>query len=138
MPNDSSIQRVAPPPLPTNPDDWIKKIQHKKSLNDMVDEVFDRLLNNKDIEKREKFVSFLDAVWDEQAIEGARAADNLEAAAMIRQEATDNGPRELAKEKKTTIVKAMNVILRRFDGMSRNERRNMVQGQVLPPPDQQT
>lgn len=136
--SDANIRHMTPPPLPTNPADWIKKIQHKKSLNDMVDEAFDRLLNNKDMVKRERFISYLEAVWDEQAIEGSLAADNLEAAAMIRQEAADNGPADLAKEKKATIVKAMNVILRRFDGLSRVERRNMVQGQVLPAPNDAT
>ena len=131
MANDgNSVQRVYPTPLPVTTD-WHHKARHEKTLNDMVDEVLERLI--KDPETGDKIRSYLEAVYDEQAIEGSLAADNLEIAHMIREDAKRAGPAKLAGQKKATIVKAMNVCFNRWEGLSRNERRNTVAGQLVAP-----
>ena len=76
----------------------------------------------------------LDAVYDDEAVEGSLAADNLEAAAMIRDRAVKLGMTELADKKKATIAKALGVVLKRYE-LSRTERRNTVDGKVVPPTD---
>ena len=135
MSNGNTVQRVYPTPLPVTTD-WHHKARHEKTLNDMVDEALERLI--KDPETGDKIRLYLEAVYDEQAIEGSLAADNLEIAHMVREDAKANGPAKLAKEKKATIVKAMNVCFKRWEGLSRNERRNTVAGQLVAPTAQPT
>lgn len=79
----------------------------------------------------DQYQSFLYAVYDEQAVEGSLAADNIMAAELIRDKAKKMDHGELAKEKLATIAKALGVVLRRY-GFARKERRNMVRGEVVP------
>ena len=126
---DNSVTRLIPPPLPAVASEWHRKVKTTRTLNDMVEEVQLRLLEDND--QREQFTLYLNAVWDEQAVEGSLGADNLMAAQMIREEAKERGPKELVKEKLATIVKALNVVLRRYEN-SRKERRHMIGGEIVP------
>lgn len=74
------------------------------------------------------------AVYDEQAVEGSLACDNTLAATAIRDLARENGDDFVGKEKLATIVKALNRVLRRMH-MSRKERRNLVDGEMVPDSD---
>lgn len=118
--------RLRPDPLPVSAAAWEahRQLKQKRSLNDMVEECHISLLSN------DQYVAFLNGVYDEDCIEGSLAADNLEAAAMIRDEAVRRRISDLANKKKATIVKALNVVVRRY-GWSRKERRQTVGGQIV-------
>jgi hypothetical protein len=96
----------------------------KRLLNDMVEELHTKCYES------EKYRSYHEAVWDEQAVEGSLATDNIMAAGMIRDRAIkENSP--VAREKLHTINKSLGVVLRRY-GLSRKERRQTVDGQIVP------
>ncbi len=87
-----------------------------RTLNDYVEDIHVKLWPNANYQK------LLDAVYDEDAVEGSLTADNLEAAGMIREFAAGEGQvPQVAGRKKATIVKALNVVMRRYH-MSRGER----------------
>jgi hypothetical protein len=79
----------------------------------------------------QKYLAYLDAVYDEQAIEGSLSADNIMAAQMIRERAKKVDS-ELKHEKLATISKALGVVLRRYD-FDRKSRRNTVHGEFVSP-----
>jgi hypothetical protein len=117
---------VSPVPLPTTRGDLVvlRKLKAKlKPLNDQVEEVVEQLIED------EKFNRYLQAVYDEQAVEGSCAADNIGAAIMIREKAIELGL-PLADEKWATISKSLGVVLRRY-GISRKERQNTVNGEIV-------
>jgi hypothetical protein len=98
------------------------------NLNDDIDRIHKAMWTNADYRK------WHIAIFDAEAVEGSCTADNFEAAAMIRQYATREDFPELhyiGKKNKTTIVKSMNTVLRRYH-MSRNERAQTVAGEVVP------
>jgi hypothetical protein len=75
---------------------------------------------------------FHEAVFDEDTVEGSCTADNFEAAAMIRDYAKQHDELHyVAKKNKTTLVKSMKVVLRRYH-MSRDERAQTVGGEIVP------
>ena len=88
----------------------------KRNLNDRVEEIHRALVED------ENYLRLLYAVHDKQAIEGSLAVDNMMAARMIRDKAKGAGDLDVAHEKLTTIVKALNVVLRRYN-ISRKQRR---------------
>jgi hypothetical protein len=93
------------------------------TLNDYVDQIHIKLW------EREEYRQALEAVYDEDAVEGSLAADNFVAATMIREYARKNGV--VAVDKKlATIVKALNVVMRRFN-VSRSQRARMIGGVVV-------
>jgi len=111
--------------LPTNTAAHLahRKLKAKRTLNDMVEDIHLSLVEDA------KYIGFLDAVYDEQAVEGSLAADNLEAAHMIREKAVKIGS-DIRKERKATIAKSLNIVLRRYE-WSRKERRNIVDGEIV-------
>jgi hypothetical protein len=121
------ILRPAPPPLPATVEDLEKDrvFANERTLNDYVEEAFLDLYKDD-----KKFRAFLYAVYDEQAVEGSLAIDNAEAATMIRDWGAQREVEQITREKKATIVKAMNVVLRRF-GKSRKDRKNMIHGEIV-------
>ena|SRR5262249_41435951 len=129
---DKAVQerKPLPPALPESVDDLLKlrKSQAKRTLNDQIEEIHLALYDND-----EKYTEYLYAVYDEQAVEGSLAADNFKAAEIIREYARKHQNVEVSRQKLATIVKCLNVVLRRYDGCTRKERRNMIGGQVLPP-----
>ena len=120
--------RPRPEPLPAKLDDWQRKLKARRTLNDLVEDVHRILVEDPN------YLRLLDAVYDDEAVEGSLAADNLEAAAMIRDRAVKLGMTELADKKKATIAKALGVVLKRYE-LSRTERRNTVDGKVVPSTD---
>jgi len=77
----------------------------------------------------EEYLSLLDAVYDEQAVEGSLNADNVMSAKKIRDMAEKrNSP--LKDQKLATISKALGVVLRRY-GVSRKDRRDTVDGRPV-------
>lgn len=95
------------------------------NLNDLVDEIHRQLTENDPAYRR-----LLWAVYDEQAVEGSLATDNIMAAKMIRDRAKQIDS-EIKDEKLHTIVMALGIVLRRY-GQSRKERRLMVAGERVP------
>jgi hypothetical protein len=127
MTNLSQLTKPLPPKLPESREQYLalRKGNMTRTLNDMVEEIHLSLANN------ETYENFLYAVYPEQAQEGSLTADNLEAASMIREEAKKRRIDAVAREKKATIAKALGVVLRRF-GQTRDERRRMVEGEIVP------
>jgi len=126
------IRRPDPPPLPKTVQELEagRVFENERNLNDYVeDAVLDLYAKDK------RFVEFLYAVYDEQAVEGSLAIDNAEAATLIREWGKKHEIDQITREKKATIVKAMNVVLRRF-GKSRKERKNTVHGEIVPNSDE--
>jgi hypothetical protein len=99
-------------------------IDSEPELNDLVDEILQSLWDNTD------FRRLLYATYDEQAVEGSLSTDNVEAARMIREKAAEIGS-NVQKEKLHTIVKSLNVVLRRYN-KSRKARRQTVHGETVP------
>lgn len=113
-------------PVPRKMADWVRKTEFHRTINDLVEEIHLVLVMSSD----DTYRKFLDAVYDEQAIEGSLAADNIEAARLIRDEAKKRNVIRIADSKLATIVKALNIALRRY-GESRNERRNRIGGEII-------
>lgn len=120
----TGIARPAVPPLPATRDDLIaqRRTQSTKVLNDYVDEVYLILWDDPEFRK------YLEAVYNEEAVEGSTKADDLEAARVIREYAKANSIPMLPSKKLETIAKALNVVTRRYR-TSRKERRSMIGGE---------
>ena len=118
--------RPRPASLPVSVADLeaMRKVFHQPTLNDRVDTIHMQLWANDEYRK------YLDAVYDEDAVEGSLATDNTFAALMIRQHAKVIGDTYVQNKKVHTIVKALNVVLRRLR-ISRAERAREVAGQVV-------
>jgi len=119
------VPHPRPPELPANIDHWERQIQAERTLNDLVEDIHRALVEN------DQYRRFLYATYDEQAEEGSLAADNIEAARMIREKARSNGNAEVSRQKLATLVKALGVVLRRY-GNSRKDRRNRLGGETIP------
>lgn len=121
------VRRPPPPPLPATVEELIndRKVAVERTLNDYVEEAYLHLYAT-----NEDFKNYLYAVYDEQAVEGSLAMDNGEAVTILRDYAKAESIVIIAREKKATLVKALNVVLRRY-GKSRKERKNMVGGSIV-------
>jgi hypothetical protein len=121
--NAGRIEKVRPIPLPSTVEDLVaaRKIAQVKTLNDYVDEVHEALWND------EEYRRLLESVYNEDAVEGSLIADDLLAAQMIREYARAKGITYLKDRKLATIVKSLNVVLRRYD-FDRKARANTVSG----------
>jgi len=106
--------------LPTTVADLMamKKSGKSRTVNDEVDFIHLRVW-----EGIPEYVSYLDAVGSEQAIEGSLVADDLEAARIIRDYAQEHGIHVVGSLKLHTIRRALLVVLRRYR-ISRSERRD--------------
>lgn len=113
-----STTRTAMPmlhPVPRSVADWVRTMRTRPTINDMVEHYHLQLLAN------EAYTRLFDAIYNEQAVEGSLVSDDHEAARMVRDSALrDDSP--LGREKLATIVKALRVVLRRYE-MARNQRR---------------
>lgn len=123
---DRSLREARAPfthPVPAAPDDWVRRIKFKLTLNDQVESIHKMLLEDNE------YLTFLSATDDSQAVEGSMSTDNVEAARRIREKAADiRSP--VAQHKLHSIVIALNVVLKRY-GVSRKERKNMVGGEIV-------
>jgi hypothetical protein len=124
QPSTSKALRVYTP-VPRQMANWVRKADLARTINDLVEDIHTVL-----VDKSPEYVGYLDAVYDEQAVEGSLATDNTLAAMLIRDEAKKRNVPRVADAKLATIVKALNIVLRRY-GVSRNERRNMVVGEIV-------
>jgi hypothetical protein len=114
--------------VPANLDDWTRQIKQKQTINDLVEAVIRALMKS---DAAESLADFLSPLWDEEAIEGSLAADNLEAANMVREFARKHGEfADLASKKKATIGKSIRVVMRRYK-LGAQERRQIVGGEVV-------
>jgi|SRR6185312_640774 len=123
------VAKARPPALPATTSDLLgqRKFEMKRTLNDHVETIHLKLYENEDYQR------LLDAVYDEDAVEGSLAADNLLAAKMIRDFAIADGFDPYVADKKlATIAKALGVVLRRY-GVSRKERSRMIDGETVEP-----
>lgn len=126
MSNNRNLRHVEAPPLPEKIEDWERFLKTQRTLNDEVEALHRPLVGESPEYRR-----LLRAVYDEQAVEGSLAADNLEAARMIREKAKTIDGNEVADEKLATIAKSLNIVLRRYHS-SRRERRNTLEGTIIP------
>jgi len=117
-----------PPVLPAELSQWQRFIQTKRTINDQVEDAVRAILESDD---RERYRRLMFAVHDSQTVEGSMACDNIEAARLIRDWAKEKDNSELSEEKLATIVKAHNVVLHRYH-FTRKERRQMVDGEIVP------
>lgn len=114
------------PALPATVQELIaRKRMVKPTLNDHVDSIHLKLWPDPD------YQALLDAVSNEDAVEGSLAADNVLAAERIRKQAQVDGDDYVANKKLAAIIIALNVVLRRYT-ISRNERRNSIAGVIVP------
>jgi len=106
-------------PLPATVEDMIarRNTTPNRTLNDYVDDIHKALWSRNSAEYR----ALLDAVYDEDAVEGSLSIDNAKAAEMIRDYANRSDIPYISSKKLATIVKALNVVLRRYK-MTRKER----------------
>ena len=114
------------PELPEKIEDWQRQIKVERTLNDLVEDIH-RILVNESKEYR----AYLRAVYDQHAVEGSLAADNVFACMLIRKKAKEIGSTEVGDEKVGIINLALGVVLRRYHA-SRKQRRNMLGGEVVP------
>lgn len=123
---DQQVARPTPNPLPVTVQDLEarRKTLHQPTLNDRVDNLFIKLWTSDDYRR------FHDAVYDEDAVEGSLAADNLLAAMMIREKAKTEGDDYVAGKKLATIAKSLNVVCKRY-GIGRRERAREVAGELV-------
>jgi hypothetical protein len=106
-----------------------RKTKNERTLNDHVDSIHLTLVDHPKL--GEEYNVCLDAVYDEDATEGSLSYDNFKAAAIIRAYAEDEGHNPyIANKKLATIVKALNVVLRRY-GKTRQERARRVGGETV-------
>ena len=120
------VRKPAPHPLPITKEELEAhlKVFHEPTLNDVVHSYHVAMWEDP------QYHRYLDAVYDEDAVEGSLALDNGEAARMIRERAIAADDKRLATKKLATISKALNVVLRRY-GISRKERAREVAGQIV-------
>jgi hypothetical protein len=125
---DTNDRQLRIPPLSRSAEEFLakRKLKSRRTLNDEVETVYLALIND------EQFQGYLEAVYDEDAVEGSLSIDNMKAAEMIRAKALEMEIVAVSKRKLATIVKAMNVVLRRGND-DRNTRRYMLHGEVDPP-----
>ena len=118
--------RFSAPPLPATVEGLIaqRRSPASKTLNDHVEELHLKLWADADYRKA------LEAVYDEEAVEGSIAADNFVASQMIRARAKDDGNTFVESRKLHTITRALKVVMRRYH-ISRNERALMIGGRVV-------
>ncbi len=121
------VQVKGKAPLPATVSDLVsrKTMQPRRTLNDYVDDIHLSLW-----EKNRDYMRLLDAVSDEDAVEGSLSIDNAKAAEIIRDHAVKNGVNYVAEKKLATIVRSLNVVLRRYH-MTRKERAYLIGGETV-------
>jgi hypothetical protein len=121
------ISQLKKVPLPATVGDMLaRKSPTLQNLNDHVDVIHVKLFATV-----ARYQLLLDAVYDEEAQEGSLSADNIMAAIMIRDYAKkDDTDLYVASKKLATIVKSLNVCLRRYH-MTRKERSISIAGELV-------
>jgi hypothetical protein len=120
-------------PLPATYNDFLAARQGKviRTINDDAETVI--LALYKDEELSPQFRKLQEATDDAEAENGACSIDNVFAAVMIQDKAKTMEVHSLAPPRKlAAVIKAMNVVMRRYNA-SRKQRKNMLAGQQVPP-----
>ena len=99
-----------PPPLPETRANLLAqyRLKRKRSINDLVEEIIIKLWDSDG-----DFMRYLDAVWNEQAVEGSIDEDDTMAAQIIRNFAKKENNSAVSEQNLRTIKLAMRVGLRR-------------------------
>lgn len=118
--------KIASIPLPATTAEFLerRKSQINRSLNDLVEELHLQLFEN------EKYRGFLEATYNEDALEGSLHADDHEAARILRLHAREVNCVQVKDKKIATIAKVLNKVLAKYDS-TRRQRRNTVGGEVV-------
>ena len=103
----------------------MRKFMVERTLNDHVDDIHVSLW------EKSAYHTALEAVDDADAVEGSLSADNFLAAGLIRDHARETGNHHVKDKKLATIVRALNVVLRRY-GIDRKTRASSVGGVIVP------
>ena len=116
--------------MPTTVTEWVavRKGAPNRTDNDRVEDIHLKLVGN------EKYQQYLEAYDDAESVEGTMSIDNVFAAQMIRNKAIEIGDTRIGSLKIRTIVRCLNVVLRRYR-LSRKERANMIGGVIVTPND---
>lgn len=121
-------------PLPATAAEWKRKVKVTRTINDEMEDIHLALWDAEDEEVRNRYHMLLDAVWDDETVEGSQSCDNHEAAQMVRETARAISPKHpLARKNISCLKKVHQVVLRRY-GLDRQTRRNMLHGEVVPNP----
>ena len=114
-------------PLPRTSEEMIARrvLKRRRTLNDFVEDVHLQLW-----EVSKEYMDYLDAVYDTEAVEGSRAADDLKAAECIRVYARKNEIKEIADKKLATLVKALGVVLSKYCS-TRRQRAKTLRGELV-------
>lgn len=122
----TEVTRLPVAPLPATVEAMLaqRRTTAGRTLNDYVEDLHVKLWSSA------AYQQTLDAVYDEDAVEGSLAADNLMAAQMLRELARKESVPQVANRKLATIVKALNVVLRRYR-LTRKERALTIGGQMM-------
>ena len=126
MPEPSALRPV--PPLPATKSDLATHLTYKQS-NKLIDDVHELIVL---LWEDPTFQALLAAPegFDELAVYGSTDADDFAAAAMIQEKAREIGmERPTDPKKRNAVRKAMRGVLgRRYDGVSRKDRREAMEG----------
>lgn len=120
----NEMSKVAALPVTQQDLRALRKTMRERTLNDHIDDIHDALWPDPAYRRA------LEAVYDEDAIEGSLAADNFVAAGMIRAYAVKEDNRHVKDKKLATIVKSLNIVLRRY-GIGRRERALTIGDQLI-------
>ena len=123
----SSTPLRRPEPLPAKIDEWTRHLKRVRTLNDYVEDVHRVLWD-----ANEDYRNYLEAVYDEDAVEGSLSVDDVFAAMMIRDKAKTLEGSPVADKNISTIKRSLNIVLRRYHA-DRKRRKNTVGGEYVPP-----
>lgn len=121
-----TLLRPAPLPRTTEGLLALRKTVKARTLNDYVEECHIAIWEDPD------YLLAIEAVYDEDAIEGSLSADDYIAAGLIRKYAKDKNIVFVRDKKLATILKALKNVWKRY-GITRKERKNTIGGEAVPP-----
>ena len=124
---ESELPNIVEVPLPATVSELLanRKVAPIRTLNDAIDDIVVAVWTEPNYQK------LIEATYDEAAVEGSLAADNILAAQFIREYAVAHNIPKVVDQKLATISKAHGVVLRRY-GATRKERRVTVHGVAVP------
>lgn len=124
MPRFDDSNLPVPPPLPSTVQELLaqRNIARARSLNDEVEDIFVKLW------PEPEFKQYITPIWRRDAVEGNLIDDDVFAAQMIREYATDKGYPLAEAATSADLRKALDVVRRRYQ-VSRTQQRMKARGQ---------
>lgn len=123
--------RPRPEPLPAKIDEWTRFLKSQRTLNDYVEDIHRMLWDGS-----QEYRDYLEAVYDEDAVEGSTSVDDVFASMLVREKAKTIEGNPVANKNISTIKRSLAVVLRRYHA-DRRRRKNTVGGEYVPPDVQQ-